>query len=82
MDKVTKSLFSFKIFTLSEAADVRFIIYSLIQVSFELTILAPIQCSVDNVLPNSILETACIITDKRLRKDQARLREMMTALGD
>lgn len=82
MDKVNKNLLSSKIFTLSEAADDRFLISSLIWVSFELTILAPIQCSVDNVSLNSILETACIIIDKGLRKDQARLREIMTEWGD
>ena len=62
---------------LSEAADAGFLVSSLLQEIFGLSSLPPVYCYTDNCSLTSALETSTIISDRRLRVDIARLREMV-----
>ena len=74
---VTKSPLASETLALGEAADAGFLVSTLIQEIFGLCKLPPVQCYTDNSSLTSALETSTIISDRRLRVDIARLREMV-----
>ena len=78
LDRVTKSPLASETLALSEAADAGFLISALIQEIFGLSVLPPVQCFTDNKSLTSTLETSNLISDRRLRVDMARLREMVS----
>lgn len=77
LDRVTKSPLASETLALSEAADAGFLVSSLLQEIFGLFSLPPVYCYTDNCSLTSALETSTIISDRRLRVDIARLREMV-----
>ena len=78
LDRVTKSPLASETLALSDAADAGFLISALIQEIFGLSKLPPIQCFTDNKSLTRTLETSNLISDRRLRVDMARLREMVS----
>ena len=78
LDRVTKSPLASETLALSEAADSGFLMSSLIQEIFGLSVLPPVHCFTDNESLTRALGTSNLISDRRLRVDIARLREMVS----
>ena len=78
LDRVTKSPLASETLALGEAADAGFFIASLIQEIYGLSALPPVHCFTENKSLTSALETSNLISDRRLRVDLARLREMVS----
>ena len=77
LERVTKSPLASEASALGEAADAGFLVSSLVQEIFGLSSLPPVHCFTDNGSLTSALETSTIISDRRLRVDIGRLREMV-----
>ena len=78
LERVTKSPLASETLALGEAADAGFLVSSLVQEIFGLSKLPPVHCYTDNRSLTNALETSTIISDRRLRVDIARLREMVS----
>ena len=77
LNRVTKSPLASETLALSEAADSGFLIASMIQEMFSLSSFPKVECYTDNASLTETLRTSKIVSDKRLRVDIARLREMV-----
>ena len=77
LNRVTKSPLASETLALSEGADAGFLVASLVQEIFNLPSLPLIQCFTDNRSLTDTLVTTRVISDRRLRVDVARLREMV-----
>ncbi|CAL4097671.1 unnamed protein product [Meganyctiphanes norvegica] len=75
--RVTKSPMASETLSLGEGADSGFLVSSLVCEIFNLPVLPPVICYTDNKSLMDTLETTYVITDRRLRVDVARLREMI-----
>ena len=78
LERVTKSPLASETLALGEAADAGFFVSSLVKEIFDLSVLPPVHCFTDNKSLTSALETYNLISDRRLRVDIARLREMVS----
>ena len=78
LTRVTKSPLASETLALNEAADSGFLIASMVQEIFGLASLPQVECFTDNDSLNKTLQTTKIVSDKRLRVDIARLREMVS----
>ena len=78
LDRVTKSPLASETLALSEAADSGFLISSIVQEIFGMSVLPPVHCFTDNESLTRALGTSNLISDRRLRVDMARLREMVS----
>ena len=77
LTRVTKSPLASETLALNEAADSGFLIASMVQEMFGLSSLPMVDCFTDNGSLTETLQTSKIVSDKRLRVDIARLREMV-----
>lgn len=77
LNRVTKSPLASETLALSEAADAGFLISAMIQEIFQIPFLPEVECYTDNNSLNDTLKTTNVITDRRLRVDIARIREMV-----
>ena len=75
--RVTKSPLASETLALSEGADAGFYVSSLVQEIFNLPSFPSVKCFTDNRSLTDTLVTTRVITDRRLRVDVARLREMV-----
>ena len=75
LNRITQSLLES---AFHEEADDRFLVSSLVQEIFRMTILPLIQCYTDKVSLMSLLTTSSIVSDKISIVDVARLREMVS----
>ena len=75
--RVTKSPLASETLALCEGADAGFLVSSLVREIFNLPSLPPVQCYTDNRSLTDTLVTTRVISDRRLRVDVARLREMV-----
>ena len=62
---------------MGEAADSGFLVASMIQEMFNLSSFPKVECYTDNASLTETLGTSKIVSDKRLRVDIARLKEMV-----
>lgn len=76
--RVTKSPLASETLSLGEGADAGFLVSSLVQEIFKMTCLPLVNCYTDNNSLTDTLETTKVISDRRLRVDVARLREMVS----
>ena len=76
--RVTKSPLASETLALCEGADAGFLVSSLVREIFNLPSLPPVQCYTDNRSLTDTLVTTKVISDRRLRVDVARLREMIS----
>ena len=74
---MTKSPLASETLALCEGADAGFLVSSLVREIFNLPSLPPVQCYTDNRSLTDTLVTTRVISDRRLRVDVARLREMV-----
>ena len=81
LDRVRKRPLASETLALSEAADAGFFISSLVQETFGMAVLPPVRCYTDNVSLTNALGTTNIVSDRRLRVNMARLREMVSGEG-
>ena len=77
LNRVPKSPLASETLALSEGADAGFLVASLVQEIFNMPSLPLIQCFTDNRSLTDTLVTTRVISDRRLRVDVARLREMV-----
>lgn len=77
LNRVTKSPLASETLALSEAADSGFLVSAMIQEIFKLPVLPGVECFTDNNSLRETLKTTNVITDRRLRVDIARIREMV-----
>ena len=77
LNRVTKSPLASETLALSEGADAGFLVSSLVQEVFNLPSLPLVKCYTDNRSLTDTLVTTRVISDRRLRVDVARLREMV-----
>ena len=77
LNRVTKSPLASETLALAEAADAAFLITKMIQEIFQLESPPPVECYTDNASLSETLKTSTAVSDKRLRVDVARLREMV-----
>ena len=75
--RVTKTPLASETLALCEGADAAFLVASQLTEMFGLSKMPEINCFVDNVSLKETLNTSTIVSDKRLRVDIARLREMV-----
>ena len=78
LNRVTKSPLASEALSLAEAADTGFLVSTLVQEIFHLSTLPSVICYTDNHSLTDTLVTINVISDKRLKVDVARLREMVT----
>ena len=62
---------------LNEGADAGLLVAALVQESFKLSFLPSVECCTDNSLLEETIHTSNIISDRRLRVDISRVREMV-----
>ena len=77
MNRVTKSPLASETLALCDGADAAYLVASQLTELFGLLKMPEICCYVDNVSLKETLNTSTIVSDKRLRVDIARLREMV-----
>ena len=77
LNRVTKSPLASETLALSEGADAGFLVSALVQEIFNLPSLPLVKCYTDNRSLTDTLITTRVISDRRLRVDVARLREMV-----
>lgn len=77
LNRVTKSPLASETLALCEGADAGFLVSTMLQEIFQLSKLPKVICFTDNKSLNETLKTSTIVTDRRLRVDIARLREMI-----
>jgi transposase InsO family protein len=77
LSRVTKSPLASETLALCEAADAAFLVSTMLQEIFKMSSLPPIECVTDNGSLYDTLQTTNIISDRRLRVDIARLRELV-----
>ena len=77
LNRVTKSPLASETLALSEGADAGFLVSSQVQEIFKLSSLPVVRCLTDNRSLTDTLVTTRVISDRRLRVDVARLREMV-----
>ena len=77
LNRVTKSPLASETLALAEAADAGFLVAMMTQEIFQLTNPPVIECFTDNKSLYETLKTSTTVSDKRLRVDIARLREMV-----
>ena len=77
LNRVTKSPLASETLALGEAADSGFLVASMIQEMFNLSSFPKVECYTDNASLTETLGTSKIVSDKRLRVDIARLKEMV-----
>ena len=77
LNRVTKSPLASETLALSEGADAGFLVSALVQEIFNLPSLPLVKCYTDNRFLTDTLITTRVISDRRLRVDVARLREMV-----
>ena len=68
LDRITKSLLESETLTKSQAANARFLVSSLIQEAFRLTILPTVQCYTDKACLMNVLRSSSIVHNARLRE--------------
>ena len=76
LDRITKSPIASETLALCEGADSAYLVASMIQEIFILPQLPKIICYIDNASLFETLKTSRSATDRRLRVDIARLRDM------
>ena len=76
LNRVTRSPLASEAVALNEAADAAFLISAMIQEIFQLPNFPPVLCRTDSASLVETLQSTNLVTDKRLRIDVARLREM------
>ena len=77
LNRVTKSPLASETLALAEAADAAYLVAKMVQEIFQLTNTPDIECFTDNASLSETLKTSTTVSDKRLRVDIARLREMV-----
>ena len=77
LNRVTKSPLASETLALCDGADAAFLVASHLMELFGLSEFPEIHCFVDNVSLKDTLKSSTIVSDKRLRVDIARLREMV-----
>jgi hypothetical protein len=77
LHRVTKSPLASETLALGEGADAGFLVASMVKEVFGLDTLPPISCITDNSSLVQHLHTSKISSDRRLRVDMSRLREMV-----
>ena len=77
LNRVTKSPLASETLALNEGADSGFFVASLLQEIFRTPSLPVVKCVTDNSSLTETLKTSNLVSDKRLRVDIARLREMV-----
>ena len=77
LNRVTKSPLASETLALCDGADAGYLVASHLTELFRLKVFPEICCYVDNVSLKDTLNTSTIVSDKRLRVDIARLREMV-----
>ena len=77
LNRVTKSPLASETLALAEAADAAFLVSKMLQEVFQLETAPEIECLTDNASLTATIKTSTTVTDKRLRVDIARLREMV-----
>ena len=77
LNRVTKSPLASETLALCDGADAAYLVASQLTELFGLLKMPEICCYVDNVSLKETLNTSTIVSDKRLRVDIARLREMV-----
>ena len=77
LNRVTKSPLASETLALSEAADAAFLLSKILQEVFNTSTFPMIECFTDNASLTETLHTSNIVSDRRLRVDIHRLREMV-----
>ena len=78
LDKVTKSPLASETLALGEAADAGLLVSSLLQEIYGLAVFPPVHCFTDNDSLVSTLKTANLVSDRSLRVEMSRLRQMVS----
>ena len=76
LDRVTKSPLASETFALNEGADAGVLTAAMIQEVFQLPKLPDVLCKTDNASLVETLNSNNLVSDRRLRVDVARLKEM------
>ena len=63
---------------LNESADAGFLVAALVQEIFKVSFFPSVECYTDNSSLEETIHTSNIISDRRLRVDMSRVREMLT----
>ena len=77
LNRVSQSPLASETMAVCEAADAGFLVASMVQEIYALSYAPPVLCFTDNASLCEVLKTSKIISDRRLRVDIARLREMV-----
>ena len=77
LNRVTKSPLASETLALNEGADAGFLVAALVQEIFKLSFLPSVECYTDNSSLEETIHTSNIISDRRLRMDMSRVREMV-----
>ena len=77
LNRVTKSPLASETMAFAEAADAGYLIASLVQEVFLLSVPPTVECFTDSAQLTDFLKTSHVIQDTRLRVDIARIREML-----
>ena len=77
LDRVTKSPLASETLALGEAADAGVLIAAMLQETFRLPRLPEVLCKTDNASLVETLKSSNLVSDRRLRIDVARVKEMM-----
>ena len=77
LDRVTKSPLASETLALSEVADAAVLIAAMLQETFKLSRLSEVFCKTDNVFLVETIKSSNLVSDRHLRIDGARAKEMM-----